>query len=57
MAMQIVNFQYRIENAESRVYTINLSREQLGLGKGPYHLEGVYDQRMIGADHSDGDIL
>ena len=55
--MQIVNFQYRIENAESRVYTINLSRKQLGLGTGPYHLEGVYDQRMIGADNSDGDII
>ena len=55
--MQIANFQYRIENAVSRVYTINLSRKQLGLGSGPYHLEGVYDQRSIGADYADKDIL
>ena len=55
--MQIANFQYRIENAVSRVYTINLSRKQLGLGSGPYHLEGVYDQRRIGPDFTDKDIL
>ncbi len=55
--MQIVNFQYRIENAVSRVYKINLSRKQLGLGSGPYHLEGVYNQRKIGADYTDEDIL
>ena len=55
--MQIANFQYRIENAVSRVYTINLSRKQLGLGSGPYHLKGVYDQRRIGADYADKDIL
>jgi hypothetical protein len=55
--MQIVNFQYQIENAVSRVYTINISRKQLGLGSGPYHLEGVYDQRKIGADYTDKDIL
>jgi len=55
--MQIANFQYRIENAVSRVYTINLSRKQLGLGSGPYHLEGVYDQRRIGPDYADKDIL
>ena len=55
--MQIVNFQYRIENAVSRVYTINLSRKQLGLGSGPYHLEGVYNERKIGADYADRDIL
>ena len=55
--MQIVNFQYRIEKAVSRVYKINISRKQLGLGTGPYHLEGVYDKRSIGSDSSDGDIL
>jgi hypothetical protein len=55
--MQIVNFQYRIEKAVSRVYKINISRKQLGLGTGPYHLEGVYDKRSIGTDSSDGDIL
>ncbi len=55
--MQIVNFQYRIENAVSRVYTINISRKQLGLGSGPYHLKGVYDQRKIGPDYADKDIL
>ena len=55
--MQIVNFQYRIENAVSRVYTINISRKQLGLGSGPYHLKDVYNQRKIGPDYADKDIL
>ena len=53
--MQIVNFQYRIENSVSRVYTINISRKQLGLGSGPYHLKGVYNQRKIGPDYADKD--